>query len=462
MDSIYKNCRKYYHSLCKTIIAENIKLVDANIKERPENEEETILKQKAIFPSIDPDPKTGFLTKTQRNLFTKDDPILRFMPTVKSKLPASINWFEGTVIGGKTCSEKDTIDNLFLAYCSNNGMLNDGNAYLNRPLETIKKYQMKDLFCNVCLLFNCGIHPINPGLSAKYNEPSNCICHLNISNTIVKHDSKEKILLSNKKHLLCSFLKGCIVKKLFRITEGLKIKCDDYVKLNLPVQTIGLSKRQIIPMEYYKPCKHVGPCWKSNCSRVKNGTSCEINCFCTNCKNMKFCECQGPCNENCICKINLRECTELCGHLCNNMKTQICKPKKALVFKSKFHGFGLFSDEDIIKKDEFVMEYTGEVITDKEAERRGNFYEMNNCSYLFNLVNYGSECLYSIDAFELGNESRYINHSGESPNLNSNVLLINGVSRITFTAKRDIYMGEEFLFDYKFTLEQQKKHGMAN
>ena len=125
------------------------------------------------------------------------------------------------------------------------------------------------------------------------------------------------------------------------------------------------------------------------------------------------------------------------------------------------HGLGLFAEE-FIPANKFVIEYTGEFITDKEAERRGNFYELNRTSYLFNSIFSEEHCLFSLDAYFLGNESRFINHSSSNANLNSQLMISHGIIKIVFICNRDIYKGEEFLFDYRFEDEYKKKHGLID
>ncbi len=62
--------------------------------------------------------------------------------------------------------------------------------------------------------------------------------------------------------------------------------------------------------------------------------------------------------------------------------------------------------------------YLGEVIGAEEAERRGNEYDAEGCTYLFDLdFNEGyEECPYTVDAAKYGNISHFINHSCD-PNL---------------------------------------------
>ncbi|ORD94754.1 EZ [Enterospora canceri] len=423
---------------------------------------------RAILPYIQPDPRTNYLTTTKTNLFTKDDPILRFMPYIRTNKPTNISWYDGTVIGEQPLSMKDVANRAFIEEC---GGSDDAYRFLKLHKPKIDESNMKRLFCNTCLLFNCGIHHIQTGAILNPDEDEGCICFADS-----KEGQKETKGVSELfeeysgsrvfRHLLCLSLKPCVTKRLIELLVPFTINCNEIKAKKLPIKTYEKMYKEIVFMEFFTPCKHAGSCTKKNCSCARNDILCEMSCFCTCCKNMKYCNCVGGCREDCICTVNQRFCdpaicsccsgTEACG---NSYTTE---HKQSVVHSSAIHGFGLFCEEDVIKKNEFVMEHTGEIVSDKEAERRGNFYEMNNLSYLFNMANRGTDVMWSIDAFILGNKSRYINHSSDDANLRTTVKTLRGVTKIVFYAKRDIYKGEEFFFDYHFTEEAQRKHGMVD
>lgn len=527
----YAKIEKEYTKLDTHLILDNIKVVNRITKKQEKEERESInftIRNKAIIPYVQPDPKTNFLTVSHINLWTEDDPILRFMPNIRTDKPTRIMWYEGSEIGEKPMGIKNVVDQVFL---HQKEYSTEAYKFLQLPEENKKTKNMKSLFCNVCLLFNCGIHKISPGKCIHFEEETKCTCwaindvekkreksvkeimqcikveknsyveraqennssfleSLQNNNSAyskcrsqsakTKHQIEnsnnecEEELNANEdvknmddatllKHLFCLNLKSCVLKKIVNVMSKYTFDCGEILSKKLPKKDFEKSYKEIVFMEHFTPCKHTGPCTKKNCSCAKKDIHCELSCFCTGCKQIKFCSCTGICDEKCTCSAHNRFCDpELCGcscAKCSNLFTT--EYKKSSVFRSPFHGFGLYCEEDLIKKDDYVMEYVGEIISDKEAERRGNFYEANNCSYLFNQVNENGECLYSLDAFKFGNKSRYINHSTNNANLRTCVMVDKGITKIIFKAKRDIYKGEEFLFNYQYSDEAQRKHGMV-
>jgi uncharacterized protein len=105
---------------------------------------------------------------------------------------------------------------------------------------------------------------------------------------------------------------------------------------------------------------------------------------------------------------------------------------KDFVVKRSSAGLGLFAERDF-KKGDLVIEYTGEVISDEEAQRRGG-------RYLFELNDD-----WTIDGKGRENTARYINHSCKPncrPELNDEE------TRVFIFAKRHIHAGEELTYNY--------------
>ena len=61
--------------------------------------------------------------------------------------------------------------------------------------------------------------------------------------------------------------------------------------------------------------------------------------------------------------------------------------------------------QEDIKRNDFVAEYTGELINHKEADRRGKAYDRDSNTYLFDL-----NADWVIDAKQKGNKMRFANH----------------------------------------------------
>lgn len=103
---------------------------------------------------------------------------------------------------------------------------------------------------------------------------------------------------------------------------------------------------------------------------------------------------------------------------------------KKVKVKKASAGLGLFSEESIESGD-FVIEYTGEKITHKIADKRAG-------RYLFTL-----NSRYVIDGRKRHNLARYINHCCK-PNCEPEI----DAGKIIIRAKKKIAPGEELTYDY--------------
>jgi hypothetical protein len=95
-------------------------------------------------------------------------------------------------------------------------------------------------------------------------------------------------------------------------------------------------------------------------------------------------------------------------------------------------GLGLFATAPF-KRGDFIIEYTGELISTDEADRRGG-------KYLFVVSD-----TQTIDGKGRANTARYVNHSC-SPNAEAE--LDEDELRVRIYAKKKILPGEEILYDY--------------
>ena len=75
--------------------------------------------------------------------------------------------------------------------------------------------------------------------------------------------------------------------------------------------------------------------------------------------------------------------------------------------KSKLHGFGVFVKERV-NKNKRIIDYAGELISNKVSEKREDRYLKKGCIWVFR-VNRN----WSRDAAVGGNVARFINHSCE-------------------------------------------------
>lgn len=108
--------------------------------------------------------------------------------------------------------------------------------------------------------------------------------------------------------------------------------------------------------------------------------------------------------------------------------------------RSRIQGRGAFATRPI-KKGERIIEYTGERISWKEADRRYDDAHMRrHHTFLFSLTQRTV-----VDAAVGGNDARLINHSCDP---NCEAVIVQG--RIFIDAMRDIEPAEELTYDYSY------------
>lgn len=130
---------------------------------------------------------------------------------------------------------------------------------------------------------------------------------------------------------------------------------------------------------------------------------------------------------------------------CGNVNVIRNKHKRLGVSVSPVHGYGIYAREAIAAR-EFVYEYTGAMVSQDEAERRGLIYDKMNVSFLFDL---NEDAV--VDAVRCGNKSKFMNHEGGTPNCTAKVVSVCGMHHITIWALRSIAIGEELVFDYGYS-----------
>ena len=119
--------------------------------------------------------------------------------------------------------------------------------------------------------------------------------------------------------------------------------------------------------------------------------------------------------------------------------------RRYVVRSSDIQGRGVFAQQPIAKGD-LIGEYTGERITEAEADRRYPFADdERHHTFLFRLDN---EMI--IDAEHGGSAVKYINHSCD-PNCEA----VEEDDRILIYALKNIKPGVELAYDYNFILEER-------
>ena len=107
--------------------------------------------------------------------------------------------------------------------------------------------------------------------------------------------------------------------------------------------------------------------------------------------------------------------------------------------KSKLHGYGVFALETI-NKNKRIIDYAGELISNKQSESREDRYLSKGCIWVFR-VNRN----WSRDANVGGNIARFVNHSC-TPNCWIEVDA--KTKTIWIRASKQIRKGQELVYDY--------------
>ena len=102
------------------------------------------------------------------------------------------------------------------------------------------------------------------------------------------------------------------------------------------------------------------------------------------------------------------KCT--CPSGCSNRIVQLGRKIPLCIFRTNGRGWGVKTMQPI-KSNTFVSEYVGEVITNEEAERRGEMCDTQGITYLFDLDFEDDNSAFTVDAANYGNVSHFFNHS---------------------------------------------------
>jgi hypothetical protein len=137
------------------------------------------------------------------------------------------------------------------------------------------------------------------------------------------------------------------------------------------------------------------------------------------------------------------------------MKKRIAKKSPYIIVKkSKIHNKGVYAKKDIPKGTK-IIEYVGEIITKKEADKRAEKqlekskgHSIDGGVYIFELNK-----RYDIDGKVPWNLAQYINHS-----CNPNAETEDQDGHIWIIAAKDIKKGEEITYNYGYDFKDYKDH----
>ncbi|XP_033330937.1 histone-lysine N-methyltransferase ash1 isoform X1 [Megalopta genalis] len=164
------------------------------------------------------------------------------------------------------------------------------------------------------------------------------------------------------------------------------------------------------------------------------------------------CECkpESGCGDDCINRMVLSECSPQlcpCGDKCENQKIQKHEWAPGLQkFMTEDKGWGVRTHQ-AIKSGVFILEYVGEVVSEREFKSRmATRYANDTHHYCLHL-----DGGLVIDGHRMGGDGRFVNHSCE-PNCEMQKWSVHGHPRMALFASRDIKPGEELTYDYNFAL----------
>ena len=164
------------------------------------------------------------------------------------------------------------------------------------------------------------------------------------------------------------------------------------------------------------------------------------------------CECkqESGCGDECINRMVFSECSPQfcpCGEKCKNQKIQKHDWSPGLQrFMTENKGWGVRTQKSI-KSGDFILEYVGEVVSEREFKSRmATRYANDTHHYCLHL-----DGGLVIDGHRMGGDGRFVNHSCE-PNCEMQKWSVHGLPRMALFASRDIESGEELTYDYNFAL----------
>jgi [histone H3]-lysine27 N-trimethyltransferase EZH2 len=367
--------------------------------------------------------------------------------------------------------------------------------------ETVKTF-MK-CFCRRCLIYGCEIHkkPSKPVANphklfynpVKVEKGVTCgkHCYKIIENGDINEETVEenacalapdevwtgsdqsffRILRFSHVKNFCGIAQVMQTKTCKQVFEFSKMEPEETFPDDEEPSSLRKRKRVVINQthvesgktSYYYACDCKGKC-SDDCKCVKKNNYCEKFCGCSSdsCSNrFDYCKCKASCGTvQCSCFKANRECDpDKCNcnvkakeeTVCKNAGLQRKEKKHLLLAESEVSGWGMFTKDDI-EKGELISEYCGELISEKEGERRGKIYDAMSRSYLFSLTKE-----FDVDAARKGNKIRFANNS-DKPNCEIKLMNVIGDKKIGVYADKKIKAGEELFIDYGYSPNAKSMH----
>ncbi|CAO4385996.1 unnamed protein product [Caenorhabditis nigoni] len=165
----------------------------------------------------------------------------------------------------------------------------------------------------------------------------------------------------------------------------------------------------------------------------------------------KHCDCSTfTCENVSEAKVCPTTCAKRDAGCRNQVFEQYRKNDKLFYAKSSGEtGIGLFAARDI-KRDEFIVPYNGEIITDAELEIRKKKYRESGNIHMYP---FQAGRGYYIDPTERGNSARFANHSCDANMISQQYVVNNrkeGFRAIGYIADRDIEKNSELTINYDY------------
>lgn len=166
-------------------------------------------------------------------------------------------------------------------------------------------------------------------------------------------------------------------------------------------------------------------------------------------KSSSKCDCSADssCGADCINRMLFIQCISgncVCDVNCTNNKFQALIPISIEVFITPDKGWGVKTKSNI-DSGSFIIQYVGDVISEREYKHRLETQYSNDLHHYAIYLEAG----FLIDARNMGNESRFFNHSCQ-PNCIVQKWVVKNLPCVAIFAVRNISAGEELTIDYNF------------